>query len=65
MDLNKADVEGRSQRFVSSSPTPTVVGEGCVGQKRSVPEDGPSGTESITRYGRYGPRSITCFHFFL
>ena len=48
MDLNKADVEGRSQRFVSSSPTPTVVGEGCVGQKRSVPEDGPSGTESIT-----------------
>ena len=38
------------------SPTPTVVGEGCVGQKRSVPEDGPSGTESITRYGRYGPR---------
>ena len=28
------------------------MGEGYVGQKRSVPEDGPSSTESITRYRR-------------
>ena len=27
------------------SPTPTVVGEGCVGQKRPVPADGPAGTD--------------------
>ena len=39
------------------SPTPTVLGEGCVGQKRSVPEDGPVSKENITRYGRYGPRT--------
>ena len=33
------------------SPTPTVVGEGCVGQKRPVPANGPAGMD-LTQYGK-------------
>ena len=37
---------------IDQSPTPTVVGEGCVGQKRSVPANGPAGTD-LTQYGKF------------
>ena len=33
------------------SPTPTVVGEGCVGQKHPVPANGPAGMD-LTQYGK-------------
>ena len=36
---------------VMKSPTPTIVGEGCVGQKRPVPANGPAGTD-LTQYGK-------------
>ena len=44
--LSQTFVKGKLMKVSSpESPTPTVVGEGCVGQKRPVPANGPAGTD--------------------